>query len=344
MINKNTPDFYNSPDNPEPSTSQSPDANQLDIIAPEIARRLLKTPDLVVLGEREPEGAIDLVEAYESYLGVCDVYSPDEAKVMADELRDARNNPNRKVMIGVMTHPLVLDDSAAVPTSARDGIRRIFPTRDEMATGFIDDPDVFNTVHYADLYGPNGPWKAGESPNLAKNLELVTKYGGDHLHAIQLDLTWPEVDELKRFKDTHPDLEIILQVGRNAFKEAGNNPQAVVAMLRAYGDAIDYALLDTSMGKGVAMEPQGLLPILRTIQQELPDLGLAVAGGMGPDTLDALRPVADEFPGISIDAQGNLKRKDAPRDELGHFVATYPAELNRSTEYIRKSCEILDRY
>jgi hypothetical protein len=290
----------------------------------------------------EGYGLEELGGLYESYFGVCDVYDPIEAKVMADELRRSRKNPNRKVMIGVMTHPLVLSDDSSVPEEVRDSIREIFPSKEEMAGGFIDDPDVLNTVHYADLYGPNGPRKAEEAPDVLKNLELVVRHGGENLHAIQLDLTWPSASELIQFKDKYPDVIIILQVGKYALAELEGDRQAVVERLRQYQDAIDYALLDMSMGMGTNMEADGLLPMLRLIKEQLPDLGLAVAGGLGPDSVALLEPIANEFPDISIDAQGNLKHKDAPRDEMGHLVATYPADLSRSTEYIRNSCKLLD--
>lgn len=261
---------------------------------------------------------------------------------MADELRAHRKNPNRKVMIGVMTHPFVLDLDNFVPDEAHRGISEVFPAREQIADGFTDDPDVLNTVHYADLYGPEGPWKSAQSPDIFKHLELCIEFGGDNLHAIQLDVTWPDIDELKAFKEKHPDIIIILQVGVFSFQEADNDPQKVLERLQSYGDAIDYALLDTSMGKGKGMDSESLLGMLRLLQSSMPELGLAVAGGLGPDSLDILQPIADEFPNIAIDAQGRLKPDDSPRDSKGHVVATNPADLNLAEQYIRKSCQMLD--
>lgn len=292
---------------------------------------------------KEKLDTAELGKLYEGYFGVCDVYSPAEARNMAAALRESRRNPHRKVMIGVMTHPAVLKDDPRVPHEVRDSIRGIFPAKEEMSGGFTDDPDVLNTVHYADLYGPNGPRKAGESPDVYDNLELAVQYGGEHLHAIQLDLTWPSTDEIQRFKAKHPDIVIILQVGKFAIEEVGGDPQEVVGHLREYGKSVDYVLLDMSMGMGADMDASGLVSMLRTIRGELPGLGLAVAGGLGPESVGLLEPIAREFPDISIDAQGNLKHRDAPRDDRGHLVATHPANLERSTEYIRRSSEVLDR-
>ena len=279
---------------------------------------------------------------YERYTGVCDVISPEEALAMANELREHRKDPGRKVMIGVMTHPLALDPTIPVPSEVRRAITETLPAREQIAEGFISDPDVLNTIHYADLYGPDGPWEAHASPNLLKNLELCVAYGGENLHAIQLDVTWPNVDDIDTFKAAHPEVKIILQLGKFAFQAADNDPQKVVDMLDMYGDSIDYVLVDMSMGKGKSMDSEGLLPILRLIQRELPGLGLAVAGGLGPDSMDPLKPIADEFPGISIDAQGRLKPAGTPTDSMGHIVATVPADLGRSRDYIQQSCTMLD--
>jgi hypothetical protein len=288
-------------------------------------------PDII-----ESDEISQVPEAYKLYTGICDVYKPEEAREMADELRANRKNPFRKVMIGVMTHPIVLNSDLLVPKDVRREIESIFPAREEMASGFTEDPDVLNTIHYADLYGPD----AGK--DLLENLELCVKYGGDFLHAIQLDVTWPNPNELKEFRQKYPDTMIILQVGKFAMEKASNDPQEITKRLKEYGSSIDFVLLDLSMGKGVGMNAEVLLPLLRLIADEAPELGLAVAGGLGPESVDILEPIAKEFPDVSIDAQGNLKHKDAPRDSEGHLVSTHPADINRSREYIRKSCEILD--
>ncbi len=323
---------------PTLESSTVPTNEDIAGFAPTVARHILEQEGAFV----NDLAAAELGKAFEGYFGVCDVYSPEEAKAMADEVRSARKYADRKVMIGVMTHPVVLSDDRPMPEFVREEIRAEFPTKEAMSAGFIDDPDVFNTVHYADLYGPDGPRKGGESPDVFKNLERVVEYGGENLHAIQLDVTWPVSDELKKFKNKYPDIAIILQVGKFGIKEIDSDPHKLVDRMREYGDAVDYILLDMSMGMGKSMESEGLLPMLRTVRDQLPDLGLAVAGGLGPDSVDLLAPIAAEFPDISIDAQGNLKRKDAPRDDRGHLIATEPVDLERTIEYIRKSCAALD--
>jgi hypothetical protein len=285
------------------------------------------------------EGYSDLIPAkdeteasYESYVGVCDVLSPEAAHVMADTIREHRKDPNRKVMIGVMAGHFTMRPEAEYG----EGQRAVFPRKEELANGFIDDPDVFNTIHFADLYRPK------EVQTLFEDLELVVDAGGEYLHAIQLDVTWPDIDDIDRFKDKYPDIAVVLQLGKSAFEMVDHEPQKMVDELDKYGDSIDYVLLDLSMGKGKAMEADALLASLRLIRQELPGLGLAVAGGLGPDSIHLLEPVAREFPDVSIDAQGRLKHADAPVDENGHMVSTIDADPERADRYISGACKILD--
>lgn len=272
----------------------------------------------------------------ESYIGVSDVYNPEDARAMADELRAHRTDLTRKLMVGVMAHPLSLDPNKGKGIPVCEEVRKVFPERERLASAFIADPDVMPTIHYADLYGPN----AGQ--NVYKNLEACVEYGGPNLQAIQLDVTWPDARELARFKEAHSHA-IVLQVGKKAMQAANNDPQQVVEKLHEYGNSIDYVLFDASMGRGKSMEQNELFPLLRAVQKQLPYLSLAVAGGLGPGSVrELLEPIAREFPNISIDAQGLLKRPDSPRDDLGHFVSTYGADLDRSRKYIQESCEVLD--
>jgi hypothetical protein len=185
-------------------------------------------------------------------------------------------------------------------------------------------------------------YRPKEVQTLYEDLELVVEYGGENLHAVQLDVTWPDVDDVDRFKAKHPDIAVVLQLGKSAFEAVDHDAQKMVKELDRYGDSIDYVLLDLSMGKGKAMEAESLLSALRQIRQKLPGLGLAVAGGLGPESVHLLEPIAQEFPDISIDAQGRLKPPDAPVDDRGHITSKVPADLARSEEYIRKSCAILD--
>lgn len=307
--------------------------------------------------ERLDDG-VEHPKGYErQYTGVCDVISPEDVKAMLAELRNSRADPGRRLMVGIMTHPAVINPGLQIPDEVRNAIQTEFPTVEQIAEGFIDDPDVMNTIHYADLYGPNGPWKAGEAPDILKNLELCVEHGGPNLDAIQLDLIWPNPDALIEFRRKHPEIEIVLQLGKFSFENDGKIDEAkVTEHLRRYGKAVDHVLLDLSMGKGRQMTDEdvaSLKKLMWAIQDERPDIGLAIAGGLGAGSdvdapnqsvysMDSLREIARDFPGISIDAQGGLKPDGATRDDRGHFIATAMADTVKSQNYLSLASEILD--
>lgn len=288
---------------------------------------------IYAMGKRTLESQISDPQPY---TGITDVYNRAHALEMVDELKKHRGHPGRKLMVGVMASPLSLDPSRGRGVLECDRVREVYPLREQLASAFTDHPDVLNTIHLADLYGPH------QGKYLDRDLELCVEHGGPNLHAIQLDLTWPDPSKLVKFKKENPNIPLILQVGKFALKQT-KTPQEVVEKLKGYGNLIDYALFDASMGMGKGMQAEHLLPFLREVRRELPYLNLAVAGGFGPETVEQLKYITDEFPNISIDAQGMLKRPDSPKDTLGHFIATHPADVGRSKDYLRKSCEILDK-
>lgn len=323
----------------------------------EAAKRVLGSTSLMSEVER-PVGGIEHPKGYErQYTGVCDVVSPEDVRAMLAELRASRADSERRLMVGVMTHPAVLNPDADIPDTVREAIQSEFPTLEQLSQGFIDDGDVMNTIHYADLYGPNGPRKAGEAPDVLKNLELCVRHGGPNLDAIQLDIAWPDPGALAEFRRRHPDIEIVLQVGKFSFEDDGSiNAAKVAERLRGYGKSVDHVLLDLSMGKGRQMTDEDVASLKRlmwAIQDTTPDIGLAIAGGLGAGvgtnnpnqsvySMDSLREIARDFPGISIDAQGGLKPDDTPRDDRGHFIATAMADGEKSRNYIGLASEILD--
>lgn len=57
-------------------------------------------------------------------------------------------------------------------------------------------------------------------------------------------------------------------------------------------------------------------------------MALAVAGGLGPDTMELINPIAESFPDISIDAQGKLRPSGNALD---------PIDWNLAEKYLSRS-------
>ena len=71
--------------------------------------------------------------------------------------------------------------------------------------------------------------------------------------------------------------------------------------------SITYFL--TAVAVGESMETGPLLEKIAAIKQRTPLMPIAVAGGLGPNTLHLVEPILRVYPSVSVDAQGRLRRK-----------------------------------
>lgn len=75
------------------------------------------------------------------------------------------------------------------------------------------------------------------------------------------------------------------------------------------------------MGQGKVMDASALLPYVDMVCKHMPHLRVAVAGGLGPVTMDAVRPLAQVFEDLSIDAQGRLRPSGSVLDPIDWALA-----------------------
>ncbi len=199
----------------------------------------------------------------------------------------------------------------------------VFPPKETLKTIFQPCGDVYNCLHYADYE----EWQTASA-----DLELAIKYAGPFVHAVQLDMIWPAPMMIELAILSTPKIEVILQIGRQAMKVAGNDPNMVVCLLDHYSGLIDRVLLDKSGGHGIEMSVPELLPYARAIRKRFPHFGLVVAGGLGPDSIGLVEPLLDEFPNISIGAQGKLRPSGSALD---------PIDWNMAERYLIEALKLL---
>lgn len=187
-----------------------------------------------------------------------------------------------------------------------------FPPKERIADIFSSD-EVYNCLHYADY---------DNNPELWKSLATAIFYSGIGIHAIQLDMIWPDPGEIANgVHASRRQIEVILQIGKNALEEVGNDPLRVVERLGDYEGVIHRVLLDKSMGKGLGMDADGLVPFARAIRESFPILGIGAAGGLGPETIELVQPLVTVFPDLSIDAQGRLRPSGNALDPIDWRMA-----------------------
>jgi hypothetical protein len=219
----------------------------------------------------------------------------------------------RRIMIGVLVSERTLHGRAE-PWGAKR-----LPAIDQIAGIFADHPLALNAIH---LYAP------GEEP-LADSLRAVTEVAGPRLHALQLNAVWPPPTALRAYREAFPSVGLVLQIGRGAIAAVEGSPEILARRLADYGGLVDAILLDSSGGRGIPIDTGTAGTFLAAIAAARPELGLGVAGGLGPETLDLVAPLAGRFPGLSIDAEGRL------RDAGDRLV---PA---RAADYVRRALAML---
>lgn len=254
------------------------------------------------------------------YIGVTGFTDSDQVRLMLDTFqKNKRLGSQRKFHIGVM---MSFNTLHGLPSRFTDSFAKSTAIRDIFPAGSRNE--IMNCIHYADYR---------HDPNLRYPLSNAIGFGGPHLNAVQLDMIWPDPNEIAEAL-AHSDrkLDIILQVGRHAFDRVGSDIPRLLNELARYSDVVTHVLLDKSMGKGISLDTDELLPFIRAIRDNLPDYQIVVAGGLGPQTLHLLQPIIEEFPDVSIDAEGRLRASGNNVD---------PLDLPITGEYLAKALQLL---
>ncbi len=225
----------------------------------------------------------------------------------------------RKLAVGVMISRKTM---RGIPTKWAS----IFVPKEQIATIFASHRDVLNVLHYADF----------TDTNVSECLIDALALGGEHVNALQLDMTWPSPNDLQRVSEAYPHIEIVLQVGKRAQDACDNDVERIAQRIDSYGDLIHRVLIDDSMGYGKPMDWEKLLRMYRVVraacQNRSEPIGIVAAGGLGPDTMDCVGLLPQNFSDISFDAEGQIRSSGSSRD---------PAEWDRGERYIRAAIATL---
>lgn len=245
-----------------------------------------------------------------SYIGITGATEKSDITQVAESFRKHLNSEgDRFGMVGF----LVTDQTIANQPAGRSSKHAQFVDIIQLLEA--SQPDAENAIHYS----------TRDRSTLAMQIDGVFGktgiYNAQLARTLQLNLRWPDPIEIKRIIDKFPEMKIILQLGSKILEQ--DSRVEIVDRLASY-EGISYVLIDPSGGKGVPFNEKRVAPLFRAIDYNLPDLGIAVAGGFNDqNAINALsnltRAIAtDEF---SIDAEGGL-RVPAQGEKYGQFSTT----------------------
>lgn len=249
------------------------------------------------------------------YIGITDFTDFEQVKEMLRVFESHKpRGSKRRLHVGVMMSHKTLN---GVPSQWQT----VFPSKETIAQIF-SSAETYNCLHYADY---------DDNPGLEKNIFKAIYFGGQNMRAIQLDMIWPNPDEIRDGVSTScTNVEVILQINKQAFEDVNNNPEQLTNRLRKYEGVVQRVLLDKSMGRGKKMNAEELIPFATALRKKFPALAIGAAGGLGPETVHLVRPLLKVVPDISIDAQGQLRPSGSALDPIDWTLAKrYLIEAHR---------------
>jgi len=243
------------------------------------------------------------------YIGVTGFTTPEQVQAVLESVPE---NAFRYLMVGVLVNWQSLREEPQTPLT-----HKRFPDPRKIKNIFQSHEKALNLVHY----NTNKEFADQTLEDLLKIHDL----SGPYFHGFQLNIAWPDINVIHRYRRAVGSTKIVLQIGSGAFRQAGDTPEGLVNKLYPYIDDIDYILLDKSGGVGKPFDPEEARPYLLAIKEKRWGIGLGIAGGLSSDSLNLVEILTDDFPTISWDAEGLL------RDSENELI------INKTTDYIKRS-------
>lgn len=233
------------------------------------------------------------------YIGITGFTKPEE---VFSALQAFPNNGNRKLMVGVLATYKSLRGIPMKPKWAKQT-----PNPGAISGLFPNDERAVNLVHFST--------EEGRESSVLADMLRIHELAGPNFHGFQLNVAWPEINQLNGYREVMGwDYRIVLQLGKTAMEAVGRTARGVVDTLYHYAGVVDDVLFDQSGGLGKPFHTERAREFLSAIAREGWGLGLVVAGGLGPGSLDLVEPLLAEFPNLSIDAQGRLRNAEHDLD------------------------------
>lgn len=129
----------------------------------------------------------------------------------------------------------------------------------------------------------------------------------DYCKLVQINATFPDASHFEKLKARFAGLKISLQVD---YRQMDIDDAA--SKIIAYGNCIDYVLIDPSRGRGDLFDIEKSCSLYLRVKEKMPDYGIVFAGGFSGDNAEKLlTEIADKIKTneFSICAEGNLRDK-----------------------------------
>lgn len=183
---------------------------------------------------------------------------------------------------------------------------------------------VLTMIHY----------NSREIETLSKQVEKIFSqiYDNSLCRALQLNIAWPDVNEIKKIKDKFPEMQIVFQASEKAM--FGKSDSEIAGGIALYGNNIGYVLIDPSGGRGLQFDLNKSLSLYNELRKSVSSVIIGFAGGFNGD--NARQRIANLTKSIGndnfcIDAEGGL------RDKLSGEYGDDLLNLGKAMAYLEAS-------
>jgi phosphoribosylanthranilate isomerase len=258
-----------------------------------------------------------------SYVGITGPVSKEEVLDICKLFEDFGFYENSSVrpMIGILASYKTLNN-IKIENRRYPELKIIPELIKEMKSG------TFRTIHY----------NTREFESLSKQVsELISfPYHKNSLDGIQLNMTYPPIDQIEKIKREFPKLEIIFQANSGVLNSGSK--KEVAKRINNYSTLINYVLIDASGGKGEGLDIAYSADLANEIKDSNPSINIGFAGGFkGSNIKENYNDLINKCGGFafSIDAEGGL------RDKLSEKYGDDLLNINKVREYIQSASSIL---
>lgn len=177
-----------------------------------------------------------------------------------------------------------------------------------------------------------------EQSTLADQLTKVfdNLYDLDLCKALQLNIPWPDTQQVAIFRKKFPQTEIVLQLSNSSLRDL--TLQELPKKLNEYGKSIDYVLIDSSGGRGKKFDLNYSVNIYNEIKEKIPRLTIGFAGGLNPKNVTG---IAGDIIGKIDEDDFCIDTEKGVRDKVTDDYGDDVLNLNKVKKYLEESCTII---
>lgn len=227
------------------------------------------------------------------YIGITGFMNKNEVKSMLTLIPE---KSEVMLMVGVLASSKTLNNQKSTKYFGR------YPRLKDIKDIFINNENMLKLIHFNS--------KSNNHQDYLDELYLITESVGKNFDGFQLNNKWPNHKIITEYKRKYPNKVFVLQVGGRAYKAVQCSPELMTEKVSTYSNLVDYVLVDPSGGKGIAFNVEEIKKCLNSLNKINKPFRVGVAGGLGPETVEnLLNPLIKNYPGICIDAEGQLRNK-----------------------------------